>query len=199
MTANHRRNRIVIAAALFAVAALVLGISRVASPADAAKARHARLSTWAPLAAEAAGAAGLDPATVRSVAAGGTGRSEAHLVSANSRSGGACFAVTAFGESSSFSCRRPDAKEALTIRVIYGGTSLDAVDHVTLVGVARGDAASVSVVTTDGTVQRLALNRSRGFGYAANDSASLPIAVAAYARNGTLLQRVDLGSFTAPG
>jgi hypothetical protein len=210
MTAKHRLNRIVIASGLFVVAALALGVSRVASPADAAKAKQERLWKWAarvpgvrtdgtPLAAEAARAAGLDPATVRSVVASGAGRGEARLVSASSRSGGACFAVTAFGQASSFSCRRPGAHEAVLVSVVYGGTSLDSVDHVTVVGVARGDVASASITTRDGAVRTLALNRWRGFGYATNDPSSSPLALSAYGRDGSLLQRVDLGSFAAPG
>jgi hypothetical protein len=210
MTANRRRNRIVIAVALFGVAAVALAISRVATPADAAKARQARLWTWAArvpgvktddmsLAAKAAGAAGLDPATVRSVVASGKGRGVARLVSASSASGGVCFATTAPGEASSFSCRQPSTREAVLVRVVYGGSSLDSVDHVTVVGVGRGDVGSISVTRADGTLRTLALNRWRGFGYAADDPSSSPMALSAYGRNGSLIQRVDLGSFAAPG
>jgi hypothetical protein len=208
MIAKHRRNRIVIASGFFVVAALALGVSRVASPADAAKAKQIRLWTWAarvpgvkteqtPLAAEAARAAGLDPATVRSVVASGTGRGEARLVSAGSRSGGACFAVTAFGEASSFSCRRP-GKDALIIRVVNGGSSLGSVDHATVVGVGRGDVRSVSVTTEDGAVRTLVLNRWRGFGYTATDAGSFPAALSAYGTYGSLLQHVELGPLAAP-
>jgi hypothetical protein len=205
----HRRIA-VMAAGLLAVAAVALGITRVASSADAAKTEQARLWKWAaripgvrtgdvPLATEAARAAGLDPATVSSVVARGAGRGEARLVSASSHAGGVCFAVTALGEASSFSCRRPGAQEAALIRVVYGGSSVDSVDHVTVVGVGRGDVGSISVTTTDGTVRALVLNRWRGFGYAAVDPGSLPTALSVYGKNGSLLQRVDLGSFAAPG
>ena len=206
---THRRI-VVIATGLLAVVSVALGITRVASSADAAKTRQARLWKWAagvpgvrtndvPLAAEAARVAGLDPATVRSVAASGLGRGEARLVSASSRSGGICFAVTALGEASSFSCRRPAAQEAMLIRLVYGGSSPDSVDHATLVGVGRADVGSISVTTSDGTVRAVALNRWRGFGYAAVAPSSLPTAVSAYGKNGALLQRVDLGSIAAPG
>jgi hypothetical protein len=210
MTAKYRRTRIVIASGLFVVAALALGVSRVASPADAAKAKQDRLWTWAarvpgvrmedaPLAVEAARAAGLDTSTVRSVVATGTGRGVARLVSASSRSGGVCFAVTAVGETSNFSCRQLDGKDALIIRLVYGGSSLGSVDHATVVGVGRGDVGSVSVTTANGTVRTLAMNRWRGFGYAAVEAESLPTALSAYGKNGSLLQHVELGPIAAPG
>jgi hypothetical protein len=209
MSAKHGRTRIVIASGLFVVAALALGISRVASPADAAKANQDRLWRWAthvpgvrtedaPLAVEAARAAGLDTATVRSVVASGTGRGATRLVSASSRSGSVCFAVAAPDQTSSFSCRRPAASEAIVIRLIYGGSSLDSVDQATLVGVGRGDVGSVSVTTEDGTVRMLALNRWRGFGYAAVDAGSFTAALSAYGKNGSLLQHVELGPLEAP-
>jgi hypothetical protein len=209
MTAKHRRNRIVIASGFFLVAALALGVSRIASPADAAKAKQDQLWRWAArvpgirsgdsaLAAEAARAAGLDPATVRSVVATGTGGGEARLVSASSRSGVVCFAITAPGQASSFSCRRPAATEAMVFRVVYGGSSLDSVDHATVVGVGRGDVGSVSVTTENGTVRTLALNRWRGFGYTAVDVGSFPTALSAYGKNGSLLQHAELGPLAAP-
>jgi hypothetical protein len=209
MTAKHRRNRIVVVGGFFLVAALALGISRVASPADAAKTKQDRLWRWAarvpgvrtedvPLAAEAARAAGLDPATVRSVVASGTGRGEARLVSASSPSGGVCFALVAPGQASSFSCRRPAATEAIVIRLVYGGSSLGSIDHATVVGVGRGDVESVSVTSEDGTVRLLALNRWRGFGYTAADTGSLPAALSAYGKNGSLLQHIELGPLATP-
>jgi hypothetical protein len=209
MTANSQRARIVIVLGLLVIAAISFGISRLAAPADAAKARQARLWTWAarvpgarmndaPLAANAARAAGLDPSTVRSVVASGTGRNETHLVSASSSSGGVCFAVTAPGQASSFSCRRQTGKEAMVIRLVYGGSSLDNVDHATVVGVGRGDVGSVSLTTEDGTVRTLVLNRWRGFGYAATDTGSFPRTLSAYGKNGTLLQHIELGPLAAP-
>jgi hypothetical protein len=209
MTIHRRRNHIATAAGLVTAVALVAGVSRVATAADT-KTSHAGRWTWtarvpgarmetAPLAAEAARAAGLDAGTIRAVAAGGAGAGEAHLVSASSRSGGVCFAITAPGQASNFSCRRPSGKEAMIIRVVYGGSSLDSVDHVTLVGIARGDVGSVSVTTADRTLRTLPLNRWRGFGYASDDAESLPTALSAIGKGGSLLQRIDLGSFAAPG
>jgi hypothetical protein len=210
MTIPQRRKRLVIAAGLVTAAALVVGVSRVATAADAAKTSRAGRWTWtarmpgahmetAPLAVDAARAAGLDPGTIRAVVTGGTGQGEARLVSASSRSDGVCFAITAPGQASSFSCRRPTAKEAMVVRVVYGGTSLDSVDHVTVVGVARGDVGTVSVTTADGTLRTLPLNRWRGFSYASDDAESLPTALSAIGKTGSLLERIDLGSFAAPG
>jgi hypothetical protein len=86
-------------------------------------------------------------------------------------------------------------KFAMLLYSSEGGKSVETVDHVSIVGVARSDVARVAVTTTNGATAALALNQWRAFSYTATTEAALPQEITAYDAAGNQLQSETLSNF----
>lgn len=148
-----------------------------------------------PIAIEFAKRAGVDPTTLREVAAAGTGAERRVLLAGRGPDGTIWIAPVGIspGGARVIGPFRPlasdaSADQAIVSYVSMGGAKLTVVDHLEVIGFARSDVASVAVVLSDGRNRNLPLNRWRGFGFAGATVATLPRAVRAFDADGRLIE-----------
>jgi hypothetical protein len=84
---------------------------------------------------------------------------------------------------------RADSRRAVYTYAAFGGSRPGSITWATLVGFVRGDVARVVVVGADGSRHATALGRSRGYSFAAADAAALPRLVIALDASGHELAR----------
>jgi len=84
---------------------------------------------------------------------------------------------------------RAESRRAVYTYAAFGGPRSPAIAWATLVGFVRGDVARVVVVAADGSRHATALGRSRGYSFATADPAALPKLVIALDASGREIGR----------
>jgi hypothetical protein len=131
----------------------------------------------------------VDRLSLRRVISAGTGRRELVLIAAQDATGTPCLSFISGGGGRQFSCLNESVSDSAIIRFVAdGGTTLDIVRWVTVVGVVRSDVPRLTVITTGGEERELALNQWRAFGYAPASRPDFPTALRAYGSNGSLME-----------
>lgn len=116
---------------------------------------------------------------------------EMALIAARGIDGATCLTFVTGGAGSEFSCLGREIGSGAIIRFVRdGGTRMGVVEWVTLVGVARGDVARVTLVTRAGTERELPVNAWRAFGFSTASEASFPAALRAYAADGSVIEEL---------
>jgi hypothetical protein len=218
---SRTRRRLSSARVLVPVAALLAAALALAAPALGLREQIADLFTlgkenrpvpaWSlpgeptpvpAIAVEFARRAGVDPATLREVAAAGSGANRRLLLAGQGPDG---TIWVAFGGAGLISPFRPLASvieewtvlgggtaPAMIKGVSAGGAEPTTVDHVEVIGFVRSDVARVTAVLSDGAEQEVPLNRWRGFGLSVEAQESLPSALRAFDAEGRLLEESPL-------
>lgn len=140
---------------------------------------------------------GIQPGSVRQVMRVGEdrpplGSDGLALLSAAGANGEPCFTMLSdLGATRKFSCLDDVAPGPAIIRFASSsGPTLDIVDRVIFVGIARDDVARVTVLVRSGAEQDLPLNRWRAFGFHTSSPDSFPVALRAYAADGFLIEEL---------
>jgi hypothetical protein len=204
MSRGRARNTLVVVAAMAATAGTVFGV--VSKQGDAGVARTARLWSWhgkvpgTPVTLDAVGRAAVgesvaDAATVREVVRAPGADGGLALLAAAGPNGLECLTIKTNAMSRQFTCAEPAALDqrmgALVEFHFLGGSSPGVVDRAAVVGIARGDVASINVELTGGGERLLPLNRWRGFQYVAAAAGQLPTRLVAYDATGHELKTID--------
>jgi hypothetical protein len=155
-----------------------------------------------PIATEFSRRAGVDPATLRQVAAAGSGANQRLLLAGRGPDGtvwvafGGANVISPFRPLASviegWSALRGGGAPAMIAGVSMGGAEPTAVDHVEVIGFVRTDVVRVTAVLSDGAEHEVPLNRWRGFGFAAKAEDGLPRALRAFDTEGQLLEESPL-------
>jgi hypothetical protein len=202
---------VVLLAAALAVAAPALGLRGQIADLFTLGKENRPVATWSlpgeptrvpPIAIEFARRAGVDPATLREVAAAGSGANRRLLLAGRGPDGRVWIAfggegvIRPFGPLASVVQQWTDhhggRAPAMIKGVSSGGADPTVVDHVEVIGFVRSDVARVTAVLPDGSEREVPLNRWRGFGFAAAANEGLPHALRALDADGQLLQESPL-------
>jgi hypothetical protein len=111
------------------------------------------------------------------------------IVAASNSAGETCFSFGTRAFANSFKC--PDeVPEGVAVRNYLSaeGEAPDAVDYVTIAGLARSDVDRITLTLADGSERELGLNEWRAYAYAASAPGSMPTKLTAYRADGTIVQ-----------
>lgn len=184
------------AASVVPVAAIVATVLLLTGGRAGSVSAQPQAVTYTPSSLVAQLAQQADVGQLASLVSAGSGDNSVSIVTGESASGTPCWTVTFGGGriAGPFRCGSAPAPEG-PLKIfpdISGPPGSNAATSVTLVGLARGDIASVEAKLLNGSTTDLPVTNGT-FGYAATSASLLPTSIRAYGKAGDLLAEQAIG------